>query len=47
LIVGRHNPDLYSYLKQQFAGDERIRVILDRRSGERQLRSALGVIINN
>jgi len=38
LIVARNQPDLWRYLKQNFAGDEKVEVILDRRRGERRQR---------
>ena len=36
LIVSKQQPSLYSYLEQDFATDEGVRVILDRRFGERR-----------
>ena len=39
LIVARNQPDLWRYLKGNFAGDEKVEVILDRRRGERRQRS--------
>jgi class 3 adenylate cyclase/tetratricopeptide (TPR) repeat protein len=44
-IVGRHNPGLYEYLSREFADHQTIRVILDRRSGDRQMLTALGVAV--
>ncbi len=38
LIVARNQPDLWQYLKNNFAGDEKVEVILDRRRGERRQR---------
>jgi hypothetical protein len=38
-IIARHEPELYSYLKNKFAGRPDIGVILDRRVGERRRRS--------
>ena len=38
LIVARNQPDLWRYLKNNFAGDEKVEVILDRRRGERRQR---------
>ena len=38
LIVARNQPDLWRYLKADFAGDEKVEVILDRRRGERRQR---------
>ncbi|MGH3118776.1 MAG: hypothetical protein ACRDQ2_17010 [Gaiellales bacterium] len=35
-IVSRQHPDLYAYLRQRFADDETVEVILDRRSAERR-----------
>src|SRR5262249_38133117 len=37
LIVARNNVQLYEYLKQEFAG-ESVKVVLDRRDGERRQR---------
>jgi hypothetical protein len=36
LIVARNQPGLFSYLQQNFAGDADVRVIMDRRVGERR-----------
>ena len=36
LIVARNQPDLCHYLKNNFAGDEKVEVILDRRRGDRR-----------
>jgi hypothetical protein len=33
-ILSRRVPELYSYLKERFAGDDAVEVILDRRHGE-------------
>ncbi len=38
IIVARNHPDLWSHLKESFAGDTRAEVILDRRRGERRQR---------
>jgi hypothetical protein len=38
VIVARHRRDLYGYLAQQFAGDDSIRVLMERRSSERRRR---------
>jgi len=38
LIVARNQPDLCHYLKNNFAGDEKVEVILDRRRGDRRQR---------
>ena len=38
LFVARSQPDLWHYLKNNFAGDEKVEVILDRRRGERRQR---------
>jgi len=38
LIVARNQPDLGHYLKNNFAGDEKVEVILDRRRGARRQR---------
>ena len=38
IIVARNDPDLWSHLKENFAGDTRAEVILDRRRGERRQR---------
>lgn len=35
-IVSRHHPDLYAYLRERFAGDRAVEVILDRRLGQRR-----------
>jgi hypothetical protein len=35
-IVARDRLDLYAYLRRTFSGDNRIRVILDQRVGERR-----------
>ena len=32
-IVSRRHPDLYEYLKERFANDDQVQVILDRRAG--------------
>ncbi|RPI09541.1 MAG: hypothetical protein EHM71_05760 [Zetaproteobacteria bacterium] len=38
VIAGRNHPDLYSYLRRQFAGDDKVQVLLDRRHEERRRR---------
>jgi len=38
VIVARHRRDLHEYLAQQFAGDDSIRVVMERRSAERRRR---------
>jgi class 3 adenylate cyclase/tetratricopeptide (TPR) repeat protein len=35
-IVARYNPQLYDYLQREFSHEERIRIIMDRRVGERR-----------
>ena len=35
-IVSRQQPDLYSYLAREFSEEPDVRVILDRRQGERR-----------
>ena len=35
-IVSRQQPELYSYLSQEFSEEPDVRVILDRRHGERR-----------
>ena len=35
-IVSRHQPELYSYLSKEFSAEPDVRVILDRREGERR-----------
>ena len=35
-IVSRQQPDLYSYLAREFSEEPEVRVILDRRQGERR-----------
>jgi hypothetical protein len=35
-IVSRQQPELYSYLSQEFSEEPDVRVILDRRQGERR-----------
>jgi len=35
-IVARDQPNVWRFLKQDFAGDARVQVILDRRRGERR-----------
>jgi hypothetical protein len=38
LIVARNQQDLWRYLKNNFAGDDKVEVLLDRRRGERRQR---------
>ncbi len=38
-IVARYNPQLYEYLQREFSDTERIRIVMDRRVGERRQRS--------
>lgn len=38
VIVARHRRDLHEYLARQFAGDDSIRVVTERRSAERRRR---------
>ena len=37
-IVSRHRPKLHEYLQKEFAGNDEVVVIVDRRLGERRLR---------
>lgn len=37
-IVARDQPDLWHHLRRDFAGDEEVQVVLDRRRGERRQR---------
>ena len=37
-IVARDNPQLYDYLQREFSHEERVRIIMDRRVGERRQR---------
>jgi hypothetical protein len=39
VIAARNHPDVYGYLRRQFAGDEKVQVLLDRRYEERRRRS--------
>ena len=39
LIVARSQPDLWRYLTDNFSGDEKVEVVLDRRRGERRRRT--------
>jgi len=36
VVTARNHPDLYGYLRRQFAGDEKVQVLLDRRHEERR-----------
>lgn len=40
-IVSRQHPDLYAYLRERFATDTAVEVILDRRLGQRRQRAAV------
>ena len=35
-IVSRREPDLFAYLSKEFEGEDDVRVIMDRRVGERR-----------
>jgi hypothetical protein len=35
-IVARYNPQLYEYLQREFSGQDRVRIIMDRRVSERR-----------
>jgi hypothetical protein len=35
-VLSRRDPELYSYLKERFAGDRAVEVVLDRRHAERR-----------
>ena len=35
-VVARYNPQLYDYLQREFSHEERIRIIMDRRVGDRR-----------
>jgi hypothetical protein len=37
-IVSRHRPKLQEYLQREFAGNDEVAIIVDRRLGERRLR---------
>ncbi len=37
-IVSRESPQQFEYIKQAFSGEETVRVILDRRVGDRRAR---------
>lgn len=37
-IVSRYRPKLHEYLQREFAGNDEVAVIVDRRLGERRLR---------
>jgi len=37
-IVSRHRPKLHEYLQNEFAGNDEVAVIVDRRLGDRRLR---------
>ncbi len=39
LIVAHDAPELCDYLRQNFAGDSKVQVLLDRRRGERRKRT--------
>jgi len=36
VVTARNHPDLYGYLRRQFAGDEKVQILLDRRQEERR-----------
>jgi hypothetical protein len=38
-VVSRQHPDLYAYLRERFANDAAVEVILDRRLGQRRQRA--------
>ncbi len=38
VVAARNHPELYGYLRRQFAGDARVQVLLDRRYEERRRR---------
>lgn len=38
VVTARNHPDLYGYLRRQFAGDDKVQVLLDRRHEERRHR---------
>ena len=33
LIISRHHPGLYEYVRQRFAAEDKVQVVLDRRRG--------------
>src|SRR5262249_42595925 len=35
-VVAHDNPEVFEFLEQKFAGDEQVRVVLDRRRGDRR-----------
>lgn len=37
-VVSRHHPDLFAYLRERFATDTNVEVILDRRMAQRRQR---------
>jgi hypothetical protein len=37
-VVSRHHPDLFAYLRERFATDSNVEVILDRRMAQRRQR---------
>ena len=41
-VVSRHHPELYEYLSDRFQQDTNVRVILDRRRGERRRSPGIG-----
>jgi hypothetical protein len=43
-VVSRHHQDLYAYLRERFATDTAVEVILDRRVLERRQRHPRGVV---
>jgi hypothetical protein len=42
-VVSRRHPDLYEYLRERFASDPAVEVILDRRIGQRRQNVAVSV----
>ena len=44
-IVSRESPQQFEYIKQAFAGEETVRVILDRRVGTRRARPVPGGVV--
>lgn len=43
-VVSRHHPDLYAYLRERFASDANVEVILDRRLRQRRQRSEAAAV---
>ncbi len=44
LIISRYHPGLYDYVRARFATEDKVEVILDRRSGRDRRRAAGGVM---